>query len=210
MSKLRKLNKKIIPLFKTEGVEQEKLEDELFDGEQGHGILVRKYIDNLHMDFYAGRSAEKGRETITVSFRIAEDVAKDISIMIASGLTRFRDRSEFFRTMSYIGLNYYAPIVKGKLRERVTLRDLEDIARWRTDERERMKNIIEIFNQQFPLVAEDGDEVLHRFISEQVEIIKKERRPHIRNKLIRAFSARMEAGGVNPSEYFEDYKNIKD
>ena len=200
MPKDKRKSEKIIPLFKSDDDEKQ---TELKDGQQGHGLLVRKYINDLRMDFYVGRSSEKGKEAMPISIRLPEDVAKDISIMVASQKTRFRDRSEFIRTMMYIGLNYYAPIVEGKLKEQVTLRDLEDLADWQSREEARIKNIIEKFRDQLPNVIEDGHISTRKYITEMVSLINQEDRKYIKSKLVKGFSEAMRKNHIEPEDYFE-------
>ncbi len=203
MPKLKKLNKKVVPLFKhdPENPDQE-LHDEIKDGEKGKGMLVRKYIKDLDMDFYAGRAVEKGRESVPITFRMPEDVAKDISIMLATQKTRFRDRSEFIRTAVYILMNYYAQIIEGQFKERVGLRYTEDLIEWERFEGQKIRKIVESFDSQFGVISEDGDEVLHKYLAKIADSVKNEKRRNVREKLIKALSQRMERGGVDPSEYF--------
>lgn len=207
-----KPTKRVIPLFKydPENLDKTIILDETENGERGKSILVRKYINDLDMNFYAGRSSEKGRESIPITLRVPEDVAKDIGIMIATQKTRFRDRSEFIRTAIYILLNYYAPIVEGQFKECVGLRKTEDLIEWERLEGLRIRKIIESFDNQFEAVAENGNEVLHKYLTKIANSIEDEKRPHIRDKLVKAFTKRMRRGNIDPSEYFKDYKNIKD
>lgn len=210
MPKLRKINKKVTPIFKYDPEKQEGLSDtqadETKDGEKGKGILVRKYIKDLDMDFYAGRASDRGRENVPIAIRVPEDLSKDISIMLATQKTRFRDRSEFVRTAIYILMNYYAQIVEGTFKERVGLRKMEDLIDWERSEGVRVKKIIDSFDTQFQSVAENGDDALHKYIIKLVDMVKNEKRKYIKGKLIKAFSERMERGGIDPSEYFDDYK----
>jgi hypothetical protein len=213
MPKLRRLTKKITPSFKYDpenpDAPQEKT-NELKDGEKGKGVLVRKYIKNLDMEFYVARADEKGGDTAPVACRMSVDLVKDISIMLATGKTRFRDRSEFIRTATYILLNYYAQIVEGAFGERVGLRKMEDLIAYEQSEEIKVKKIIDSFETQFSNVAKDGDEVLHKYLNKLVDLIKNEKRPHIKNKLIKVFSKSMERDGIDPSEYFDNYETIKD
>lgn len=201
--KLRKLSRKIVPLFKDPD-ESDDRQSELTDGEKGHGKLVRKYIDNLDMDFYAGRASEKGHQTSIVTLRIPEDVAKDISIMLATGKTRFRDKSEFIRTMIYIGMNYYAKTVGGKFREHNAARDAIDLSKERERERQSIKGAIEGFNNQFDLISSlEGDEELHKFIKQFVELVFKGGKQDTRERLTKAVSDKLLLNGIDPSDYFD-------
>ncbi len=213
MPKLRSINKKITPITKYDpddpGAIQEQI-DETKDGDKGHGMFVRKYIKDLDMDFYAGRAVERGKEAIPISMRVPADIVKDVGILIASQKTRFRDRSEFIRTAVYILMNYYAQITEGQFKERVGLRKTEDLIEYEQSESQRVKRIIESFNSQFSDIAKDGDNILHKYLTKVTDSVKNEKRPHIRNKLVKAMTARMEQGGVDPEEYFEDYKGVKE
>jgi len=207
MGKFRKLSKKVTPLFKYDPEKEEGLSqtqaDETKDGDKGKGILVRKYIKNLDMDFYAGRAVDKGKDSVPISTRMPADLMKDVGIMLATQKTRFRDRSEFVRTAVYILMNYYAQIVDGPFRERVGLRKTEDLIEYEHSESTKVKRIIDSFEANFQNIAKDGDEVLHKYLIKIVDSIRNEKRHHIKDKLVKAFSDCMERGGVDPSEYFD-------
>jgi hypothetical protein len=205
---LRKLNKKIKPIFKVDPEsEGGEVASEIKDGEIGKGPLVRKYIKNLDMDFYASRAAETGGDSMPQAFRASVDLVKDISIMLATGKTRFRDKSEFIRTAIYILMNYYADIVGGKFSEIVGLRKMEDLIEYERSESIRVNKVIETFKTQFEIISKEyGDEVLHKYIDKIIENVKGEKRPHIKKKLMKAFSEHMEYNRIDPKEYFPDYK----
>ena len=218
MSKLRSITKKTLtPVTKWETNEQGEFQipeqeirnDEVKSGQVGTGPLVRKYISNLDMNFYASRAAPKGTEAAHVSLRISEDLAKDISIMIGTQKTRFRERSEFIRTAIHILLNYYAPIVNGEFEERIGLRDTQDHILYLRNERLRRENIIEAFRSDFPNFAKDGDEILHRWLVPITNSVKKEKQGLEKDKLIDSLSNIMKDNHVDPLEYFENYKDIK-
>lgn len=201
VSELRKVKGKIKPTFKSD----EGGTDESTDGIIHTGsILVRNYIDNLDMEFYAGRASTSAREhTEVVSIRLPGDLLKDISIIIESGKTRFRDRSELIRTGTYIIINYIANKLKGGIKEPITLKDIEDFNRFERQKMERLKKICEDFRTLFPEIMKRGDTELDRWIKKNVHMAKQEKSGFYHKRMLNAFWNTMKENAIDPEQYID-------
>jgi len=203
----RRLRTKIKPQF-ADGEDK----SELSQGHRGSGSLVRKYIDDLDMEFYVSRSKEKREgQTGIVSLRIADDILKDLSIVVESGKTRFRDRSEFIRTAILILLNYYAhhPAITMGIKEKVILRDIEDRQAYEREIREKAEKVCKEFNELIPIIEKDGDYELDKFINQQIELAESHKNPNIRRKLISSMYKTLRANNIDPLLYFDRVEDEK-
>lgn len=198
MGELRKLKTKIKPTFKfsEDGI------SELEDGEVGKGlVLVRNYIDNLDMDFYAGRASSSKQHSEPVTVKLPSDLIKDIAIIIESRKTQYRDRSELIRSAIYILTNYIANRLKGGFKERTTLRDIIDIERVERNDRERLKIICDEFEKSFKEVKEYDDFELDRFIRKRVNAADNQPKGFNRKEMLKKFWRVIEENGINPIHY---------
>jgi hypothetical protein len=199
MGELRKIKGKIKPTFKSD----EGGTDESADGVIHTGaILVRNYIDNLDMEFYAGRASSSGKETTeVVSIRLPSDLIKDIAIIIESGKTRFRDRSELIRTGAYIIINYIANKLKGGIKEPITLKDIEDYNRFERQKMERLKKICEDLRTLFVDIEKRGDVELDKWIKKNIDMARKEHSNFYRKRMLNAFWNVIKENGIDPEQY---------
>ncbi len=198
MGELRRLKTKIKPAYKSsdEGV------SELEDGDIGQGLmLVRNYIDNLDMDFYAGRAISSKQHSEPVTVKLPSDLIKDIAIIIESRRTQYRDRSELIRSAIYILQNYLANKLKGGFKERATLRDMIDYDRVEKRERDHLEEICQEFRKGFKEVAQNGDYELDKFIKKRVDMAIKQPKGFNRNKMLKTFWDVIKENEVNPEQY---------
>jgi len=205
MGELRKLKPKLKPTFKLD----EGGEDEKSNGEVGRGLeLVRNYIDNLDMDFYAGRASSGKQHSEPITVKLPSDLIKDIAIIIESRKTQFRDRSELVRSAIYILVNYIANRLKGGFKERSTLRDMIDIERVEKNDRERLKMVCEDFERSLKEVKEYDDFELDKFIRKRVNAANNQPKGFNRKEMLKKFYRVIEENGIDPSTYInkEDIK----
>jgi len=205
MGELRKLKSRIKPITKVD----EDVGDEKSDGEVGGGLeLVRNYIDNLDMDFYAGRASSGKQHSEPVTVKLPSDLIKDIAIIIESRKSRFRDRSELIRSAIYILVNYVANRLKGGFKERSTLRDIIDIERVEKNDRERLKIVCEDFEKSFKEVKEYDDFELDKFIRKRVNAANNQPKGFNRKEMLKKFYRVIEENEIDPSTYInkEDIK----
>jgi hypothetical protein len=199
MGQLKKLKSKIKPAFKTD----ESGIDESVDGIIHTGaILVRDYIDNLDMEFYAGRASSSGKETTeVVSIRLPSDLIKDIAIIVESGRSRFRDRSELIRTATYILVNYVANRLKKGIKGKFTLRDIEDFNRFEQQSKQKLAKICDDFRNLFREIEKHGDSELDKWIKGNVERAMEYPKDFYRKKMLNAFWNVMKENGIDPEQY---------
>ncbi len=201
MGELRKLKTKIKPTFKS----SEEPVSEVEDGEVGKGlILVRNYISNLDMDFYAGRSASGKQHSEPITVKLPSDLIKDIAIIIESRKTQYRDRSELIRSSIYILVNYLANQLKGEFKKRATLRDIIDIEKVEKNDRDRLKIICDDFEKSFKEVREYDDFELDRFIRKRVESASNQPKGFYRKKMLEKFRRVIKENGIDPSVYIDE------
>ena len=203
MGQLRQLKKKIKPATKFDVNEEGEhvLADELAGGEIGKGILSRKYIATLDMDFYAGRSSIGKQETQAKTTKFPTDLLKDVGSIVESKRTRFKDSSEVIRTAVYIFINYLADHVEKGIKESCVLRDIEDMNRVETNERNKLRRVCEGFEKLFEEKKKDGDYELGKFIAERVEKAKLHTREFYRYKMLKAFYRTIEENEIDPDTY---------
>lgn len=201
MGTLKKLKSKIKPTFKSD----ESGIDESVDGAVHTGsILVRNYINDLDMDFYAGRASMGGKEsTEVISLRVPSDLLKDIAIVIESGQSRFRDRSELIRTSTYILLNYIANKLKKGIKDISSFKEMEDYNRYKKQEIERLLKNCDNFRNLFKDVEKHGDLELDEWIKRNVKIAKGENRSFYRKRMLNAFWNVIKENGIDPEQYID-------
>jgi Arc/MetJ-type ribon-helix-helix transcriptional regulator len=198
MGELRKLKTKIKPVFKN----GEEGTSELENGEVGKGLpLVRNYIDNLDMDFYAGRASPSKQHSEPVTVKFPSDLIKDIAIIIESRKTQYRDRSELIRSATYILINYLANRLKRGFQERATLRDIIDIERVESNDRERLKTICNEFEKSFKEVKEYDDFEIDKFIRKRVNAANNQPKGFNRKEMLKKFYKVIEENGIDPIHY---------
>lgn len=198
---LRKLKgkEKVKPTFKID----ESGADESDNGVIHTGsILVRNYIDSLDMEFYAGRASLSGKErTEVVSLRLPGDLIKDIAIIIESGKSRFRDRSELVRTGTYILMNYISNKFKGGVKEQIALKEIEDYNRYEKQKIDRLKKVCEDFDIIFPEMEKRGDEELNRWIKKNIWMAGQEKNQYYRKRILNSYWNTMKKNNIDPEQY---------
>ena len=199
VEKLKKLKSKIKPTFKTD----ESGINEMVDGIVHTGaILVRNYIDNLDMEFYASRASSSGKETTeVVSIRLPSDLIKDISIIVESGKSRFRDRSELIRTATYILVNYVSNRLKKGIKDQPTFKEIEDWNRYEQQSRQKLLKICDDFRNLFRDVEKHGESELDKWIKGNVERAMNYPRDFYRKRMLNAFWNVMKENGIDPEQY---------
>ncbi len=203
--------KRVRPIFKFDPEEENEKENELQEGtiSKKPVILVRDYISNLDMEYIAWK-AKSGKkyegESEVVSLRLPIDLLKDINIMVQSGRTRFRERSEFIRTAIYILTNYYGNRFRSDhlMMEGQPLSELEDMIKYRKYEKDRTKKIITEFKNIFPTIKADGETEIHRYLTGMFKLINKHMSVKNKNKIASAFCKIIKAHGINPEDFVEE------
>lgn len=198
---LKKLKSKIKPTFKSD----ESGVDETTDGIVHTGaILVRNYIDNLDMEFYAGRASfSRNENTEVVSIRLPADLIKDIAIIVESGKSKFRDRSELIRTATYILVNYVANRLKKGIKGSFTFKDIEDFNRYQQQSNQKLIKVCDDFQNLFREIEKHGDSELDKWIKGNVEMAKQYPRDFYRKRMLNSFWNVMKNNGIDPEQYID-------
>jgi len=197
---LKVIQSKIKPAFKEEDLDHRPGEEA--EGEIGKGPLVRKYIEDLDMEFIAYRSREKrNQETGVTTLRISEDVLSDLSFIIQSGKLPFRDKSQFIRSAIFILMNYYGRkfphmVRKMKLQDGVELCDFENY------QKKMITIYITAFEKIVPELEGKSENEIDRFLRAHLKVLDGIWDEKIKARLVEKFSQILVNNEINPMPYF--------
>lgn len=206
--RLRMINSKIKPAFKTDEMLSEEEKQGL--GEGGKGPLTGKYNDNLDMEFISFRGRDRrDQEHVLIGAKVPAYLASDIATLVQSGRTPFSDRSQFVRTAIIILMNYYGqkwPNLKFKNSVQHGL----DICNFETFQKKQIASYISAFEKIIPELESKSDAEQDRFLNTQKKVLEEIFDTKVRNTLRKKFSAICEEEGINPVPYFGEEADNED
>lgn len=201
---LRLINGKVKPAYNEEDLDHRP--DEIGDGITGKGPLVRKYLDNLDMEFVAFRAKEKRDQDMEkVSLRVPASVLNDLSVFIQSGKLPFTTNSQFIRTATLILMNYWGQKFP-YLKKRMTIRHGIDLCQFESDMKRLIEGYVGKFEKILPQLNHKSDQEIDRFLKEHLKILDDIWDEKIRRELVKKFSEILEANGIDPTPYFGEEK----
>jgi hypothetical protein len=200
--KLRLINSKIKPAFKTEEMCAD--EERGGEGECGKGPLVRRYSDNLDMEFIAYQSRERrDQETAPVTVKLPLGVLDDISVMVQSSKLPFKDRSQFVRTAVIILANYYGqkfPMMAKKMK----LQNGIEACNFEMHQKKMIKSYIESFEKVMPYLESKSEQEIDKFLQHHAETINSFWDEKVKKDLKERFTQILEENGISATPYFSD------